>query len=83
MEAVIEKYKDGKGFSTDVEMQAEDWQAIIASFKGMVNFPEDPFEQLRAAVEAVFKSWHTPRRCSRTSMSAIFSRHRPGSVTPM
>jgi pyruvate,orthophosphate dikinase len=27
----------------------------------MVSFPEDPFEQLRLAVEAVFKSWHTPR----------------------
>lgn len=61
MEKVIEDYKDDKGFSTDVEMQAEDWQNVIATFKDMVKFPEDPFEQLRAAVEAVFRSWHSPR----------------------
>lgn len=61
MEKVIEDYKADKNYSTDVEMQAEDWQAVITTFKGMVDFPEDPFIQLRSAVEAVFRSWHTPR----------------------
>jgi pyruvate,orthophosphate dikinase len=61
LEAVIDDYKHRHGYGTDVEMQAEDWQAVIAVFKTMVSFPEDPFEQLRLAVEAVFKSWHTPR----------------------
>ena len=61
MDEVIEDYKDARDYKTDVAMKAEDWQAIIASFKTMVVFPEDPFEQLRLAVEAVFLSWHTPR----------------------
>ncbi|MEO1082340.1 MAG: pyruvate, phosphate dikinase [Pseudomonadota bacterium] len=61
LEARIEAHKEKAGYSTDVEMQAEDWQSVIAEFKAMVNFPEDPFEQLKRAVEAVFLSWYTPR----------------------
>ncbi|MFK8041377.1 pyruvate, phosphate dikinase [Congregibacter sp.] len=61
METVIEDYKERKAYETDVAMEAEDWQAVISTFKTMVKFPEDPFEQLRLAVEAVFQSWHTPR----------------------
>lgn len=61
MEKVIEDYKDSKAYQTDVAMEAEDWKAVIDTFKTMVKFPEDPFEQLRLAVEAVFQSWHTPR----------------------
>ncbi|WOJ94578.1 pyruvate, phosphate dikinase [Congregibacter variabilis] len=61
MEQVIEDYKDEKAYQTDVAMEAEDWQAVIGTFKTMVKFPEDPFEQLRLAVEAVFQSWYTPR----------------------
>lgn len=61
MEEMIDHYKQDKGYKNDVAMQAEDWQAIIGEFKKMVNFPEDPFEQLRAAVDAVFKSWYSPR----------------------
>ena len=57
----IEDYKAEKGYTTDVEMQADDWKAVIAEFKTMVDFPEDPFVQLRSAVEAVFRSWYTPR----------------------
>ncbi len=57
----IEKYKAAHGKTLDVEMSAEDWQAIIATYKTLVAFPEDPFTQLKMAVEAVFKSWHTPR----------------------
>jgi phosphoenolpyruvate synthase/pyruvate phosphate dikinase len=61
MEQVIEDYKKQHGYANDVAMQAEDWQAVIERFKAMVDFPEDPFVQLRLAVEAVFQSWHTPR----------------------
>jgi pyruvate,orthophosphate dikinase len=61
MEQVIEDYKKQHGYANDVAMQAEDWQAVIERFKAMVDFPEDPFVQLRLAVEAVFQSWYTPR----------------------
>ena len=42
-------------------MTAEDWQEIVRIYKTLVDFPEDPFVQLKKAVEAVFLSWHTPR----------------------
>jgi len=61
MEKVIEDHKQARGYHNDVDMQAEDWQEVIARFKTMVEFPEDPFVQLKAAVEAVFQSWYTPR----------------------
>lgn len=57
----IEQYKAAHGKRDDVEMTAEDWQEIIRIYKTLVDFPEDPFVQLKLAVEAVFLSWHTPR----------------------
>ena len=60
-EDVIDDYKKTHGKAQDVDMLAEDWQAVICKFKQIVAFPQDPFEQLRLAVEAVFLSWHTPR----------------------
>jgi pyruvate,orthophosphate dikinase len=57
----IDNYKAEHGKALDVDMTAEDWQAIIRIYKTLVDFPEDPFRQLRMAVEAVFLSWHTPR----------------------
>jgi pyruvate,orthophosphate dikinase len=57
----LNEYKAAHGKALDVDMTAEDWQEIIRIYKTLVNFPEDPFVQLKKAVEAVFLSWHTPR----------------------
>lgn len=57
----IEKYKAEHNKVLDVDMSAEDWQAIIAVYKTLADFPQDPFVQLKLAVEAVFLSWYTPR----------------------
>ncbi|MCV6605346.1 MAG: pyruvate, phosphate dikinase, partial [Porticoccaceae bacterium] len=57
----IDTYKKAHGKSRDVDMSAQDWQAVIAVFKTLVDFPQDPYEQLKLAIEAVFLSWHTPR----------------------
>jgi pyruvate,orthophosphate dikinase len=57
----IEAYKVAHNKAVDTDLTAEDWQAVIATFKTLIDFPQDPFEQLRLAVEAVFLSWHTPR----------------------
>ena len=57
----LEQYKSAHGKAQDVDMSAEDWQEIIRIYKTLVDFPEDPFEQLRMSVQAVFMSWHTPR----------------------
>ena len=60
-ESVIKAYKTAHGYTTDPELSAEDWQAVIAEFRTIAPIPDDPFEQLRLAIEAVFKSWLSPR----------------------
>jgi len=59
--ALLDEYKAAHGKKTDTEMTATDWQAIIISYKSLVTFPQDPHEQLKGAIEAVFRSWNTPR----------------------
>ena len=65
------KYKTTHGKALDVDMTTEDWQEIVTIYKTLVEFPEDPFEQLRMAVEAVFMSWHTPRAIVYREMNNI------------
>jgi pyruvate, orthophosphate dikinase len=66
-EEPLAKYKAEKGYKLDTEMTAEDWKAITVKFKAVVksekgfDFPQDPFEQLKLATEAVFKSWNGKR----------------------
>lgn len=51
----------------DQEMSADGWKSVIAAFKDVFQaeaerpFPQDVNEQLKLAIEAVFKSWHNPR----------------------
>ncbi len=67
----LEQYKASLGKREDVELTAEDWQEVIRIYKTLVEFPEDPFEQLKQSVEAVFLSWHTPRATVYREMNNI------------
>lgn len=66
-EEALTLYKAAQGYSSDIEMKAEDWKEIVQQFTTIYlkevgeNFPQDPSEQLYAAVEAVFTSWNNPR----------------------
>jgi len=66
-EEVLTEYREKRGVETDAELTAGDWKEITQRFKGIVkeytgrDFPQDPFEQLRLATEAVFKSWYGKR----------------------
>jgi pyruvate,orthophosphate dikinase len=57
------KYKEDKGYKLDTEMTAEDWMALVDTFKQVFkketgqDFPQDAYKQLELATEAVFKSW--------------------------
>ncbi len=57
------EYKAKKGYKLDVEMTAEDWQALVAIFKAEYkkhigsDFPQDVYKQLELATKAVFESW--------------------------
>ncbi len=66
-EAIIEAQTLKSGVSGDTDLSADDWKAVTAEFKNafrkgaMRDFPNDPYDQLRMATEAVFKSWNGKR----------------------
>jgi len=66
-EDALEIAKEDKGFFTDTELAAEDWQALVAQYKAIVEkalgrpFPQDVQEQLWGAIQAVFDSWDSDR----------------------
>ncbi|MCG2783647.1 MAG: pyruvate, phosphate dikinase [Anaerolineae bacterium] len=57
------EYKAAKGYKLDIEMTAEDWQALVGTFKAVFkknvgfDFPQDANKQLELATKAVFESW--------------------------
>ena len=63
-EIILDEYKNRVGVSADSEISAEGWKEMVAEFKALVRkethkeFPQDPYEQLRLAVKAVFDSWN-------------------------
>ena len=66
-EDILEEYKDRKGYHLDTDLKADEWKALIVSYKALVEretgkaFPQDPHEQLWGAVGAVFGSWMNAR----------------------
>ena len=66
-EQLIDKMKEEKGVTQDVELTAEDLKELANQFKAEykekigADFPSDPKEQLMGAVQAVFRSWDNPR----------------------
>jgi pyruvate,orthophosphate dikinase len=66
-EEALEIAKEDKGYQLDTEMSADDWRALVAAYKGLVEkqwgkpFPQDVQEQLWGAVGAVFGSWQSER----------------------
>ncbi|WP_303981878.1 pyruvate, phosphate dikinase [Niallia circulans] len=66
-EQLLEETREAKGYDSDPEMNAEDWQEVIKEYKNIVKkhakrtFPEDPKEQLFLSISAVFDSWNNQR----------------------
>jgi pyruvate,orthophosphate dikinase len=65
-EAVLARHRARRGVANDADLGADDLAAIAGEFKAIVKqakrrFPADPFEQLRLAIEAVFRSWNGKR----------------------
>ena len=66
-EKLIDAMKEKKGVTFDTELTAEDLHELANQFKAEYkqqlgkDFPNDPKEQLFAAIEAVFRSWDNPR----------------------
>ncbi len=56
-EDAIRAAKDARGVETDVELDTAALQELTETFKGFYEFPQDPQQQLRQAIRAVFDSW--------------------------
>jgi pyruvate,orthophosphate dikinase len=56
-EDAIKAVKEDRGVETDVELDPGALRELTETFKGFYDFPQDPQEQLRQAVRAVFDSW--------------------------
>ena len=66
-EQLIDKMKEDRGVKFDVDLTAADLKELAEQFKAEYknqlgsDFPSDPVEQLKLAIEAVFLSWDNPR----------------------
>jgi len=66
-EEILEGIKEKVKAKSDLELRAEDLQEVVRSYKDLIrretgkDFPQDPKEQLRMAINAVFNSWNNQR----------------------
>ncbi|KJR41540.1 pyruvate, phosphate dikinase, partial [Candidatus Magnetoovum chiemensis] len=66
-EHILDHRKEKKGIQNDTEFSVDDLKEIVTEFKGIykkemgVDFPQDSFDQLKAAINAVFDSWNGER----------------------
>src|SRR2546423_344404 len=66
-EHALQDAKKKAGVKTDPELKPQQLRALVAEFLRIYkeetrrDFPSDPVEQLRDAIDAVFKSWNTDR----------------------
>jgi pyruvate,orthophosphate dikinase len=66
-EEVLETVKKAKGVAYDLDLDADDFAAVVAYYKKLVrektgeDFPQDPREQLWRSIDAVFNSWNNDR----------------------
>ena len=62
----LEQARDAAGVKEDYKIPAEELKKLVEDYKKIVEdaghtFPTDPWKQLRLAIDAVFRSWNTPR----------------------
>jgi len=62
----MEELKRERNASSDLDLTAEDFRELVARYKDIIRragktFPQDPWEQLWGAIEAVVRSWMNER----------------------
>ena len=66
-EKTLEHVKEKKGVRLDTDLTADDLKELVREFKAIyktetgTNFPENPLEQLKLSINAVFSSWFGDR----------------------
>jgi len=78
-EVILEKKKKAHNAKFDSDLPVEALKELVAEFKAEVkakrgvNFPDNPMDQLLAAIEAVFQSWENDRANAYRRMNGISS----------
>ena len=67
----IKRVKDEAGVKLDFELDVDALRSLVASFKALYEFPEQPEEQLKQAIKAVFDSWQGDRAVSYRRINRI------------
>ncbi|NCA78399.1 MAG: pyruvate, phosphate dikinase, partial [Alphaproteobacteria bacterium] len=76
-EEILDQMKSQRKVQYDADLSADDMKELVGQFKAFYRekmgtvFPEDPKEQLMAAIQAVFRSWNNPRAISYRRMNDI------------
>lgn len=76
-EDVLDRFKEKRGLKHDTELTVSDLREIVQGFKKIYKeetrseFPSDPYEQLKLAINAVFNSWFGDRACTYRRLSGI------------
>ncbi len=76
-EVILDEKKLARGVRFDADLPVEALQELVREFKAEIQrrkgtgFPDDPMEQLRAAVAAVFRSWENDRAIAYRRMNGI------------
>lgn len=66
-ESLLEDLKESKGVEADADLEASDLKKLVEDYKRVYQeekheeFPQDPMDQLKLSIEAVFNSWNNPR----------------------
>ncbi|MBN1793305.1 pyruvate, phosphate dikinase [Candidatus Woesearchaeota archaeon] len=76
-EEVLDKAKENKGVKYDTELDASDLKKVVTEYKQVVkkatgkDFPQDPREQLRLSINAIFNSWNNERAITYRKLNNI------------
>ena len=76
-EEALQSKKDKKNIKFDTELAAEDLKELVKDYKKIIkeakgkSFPQDPREQLKMAIDAVFGSWNNKRAISYRNIHGI------------
>jgi pyruvate,orthophosphate dikinase len=76
-EAILERVKKEVGAKTDLDLDAKELKEIVELDKKLIreekgfDFPQEPKEQLRMAINAVFNSWNNQRAITYRKLHGI------------
>jgi len=76
-EHILESVKKERGITYDIELDVDDLKKIVEKYKELYRnetgeeFPQDPYLQLKRAIDAVFKSWNNERAVAYRRLNKI------------